>query len=316
MPLDYNAVEEYHVRLQKNSEFKQGRMWLGEQNEWEIEVTEGSPRLSAQMIEGNVMSPFRQFERVVKTLEPLNTRLRSCGTCAHFRRSPHENAEGWIGYCSYRGDQEALGADAKVTMLLGEVSLLSADCHAYQATNETPPLAPLHDLALDGQIPDPDLTKKMPTVTLSFAQRTLNWLRNLLGLRKAESEIVRAGGVERPGGQPCAVCGTRMTNRASVANADKRGNERVLSVWRCPHCSTNYLDDWFEAFIGSKAHDGERLYVVPPVEANAGAAIIVHCPRPDVKGCNCPANQHFDKWGNALEGNGRRIKHRESVVSL
>ena len=65
MPLDYNAVEEYHVRLEKNSEFKQGRMWLGEQNEWEIEVTEGSPRLSAQMIEGNVMSPFRQFERVV-----------------------------------------------------------------------------------------------------------------------------------------------------------------------------------------------------------------------------------------------------------
>jgi hypothetical protein len=55
---------------------------------------------------------------------------------------------------------------------------------------------------------------------------------------------------------------------------------------------------------------------VPPVEANAAAAIVVHCPRPDVKGCTCIANQHFDRWGNELEKQGRRIKHRESVVSL
>ena len=62
--------------------------------------------------------------------------------------------------------------------------------------------------------------------------------------------------------------------------------------------------------------DAERLYVVPPVEANAGAAIVVHCPRPDVKGCTCIANQFFDEWGNRLEKEGRRIKARESVVSF
>ena len=102
-----------------------------------------------------------------------------------------------------------------------------------------------------------------------------------------------------------------MTNRASITNADKRGNERVLSVWRCPHCYGNYLDDWFEAFIGSRARDGERLYVVPPVEANKGATIVVHCPRPDIKGPKTIANKHFDEWGDALEKIGRRIKHRK-----
>jgi hypothetical protein len=107
-----------------------------------------------------------------------------------------------------------------------------------------------------------------------------------------------------------------MTNRASIANMDKRGEERVLSVWRCPHCQGNYLDDWFEAWVGSRAHDAERLYVVPPLEANEAAAIVVHCPRPDVKGCTCIANQHFDRWGDKLESTGRRIKARESVVSL
>lgn len=311
MPLDYNAVEEYHVRLEKSPEFEPGRMWLGEQTEWEVEVSQGMPRLSAEMLEGNVMTPWQQFERVLNVLEPLNIGLRTCGTCAHFQRSPHEDGEGWIGYCSYQGNH--LNAPA----LPGEVSLLSADCHVYQATNQKPPLAAHRDLAHDGEkILDPDSTKDMPTVTASLAQKILNSLLGLLGFNKSEAETVRAGVVERPGGQPCAVCGTRMTNRASVANADKRGNERVLSVWRCPHCATNYLDDWFEAFIGSRAHDGERLYVVPPVEANTGAAIVVHCPRPDIKGCSCIANQHFDKWGNALEASGRRIKHRESVVSL
>ncbi|MGB0389439.1 MAG: hypothetical protein ACPGWR_31860, partial [Ardenticatenaceae bacterium] len=71
MPLDYNAVEEYHVRLEKSPEFEPGRMWLGEQTEWEVEVSQGMPRLSAEMLEGNVMTPWQQFERVLNVLEPL-----------------------------------------------------------------------------------------------------------------------------------------------------------------------------------------------------------------------------------------------------
>lgn len=309
MPLDYSAVEEYHVRLEKNGQFQQGRMWLGEGKEWEIEVSEGTPRLSAPHTPHTPMDPLHLFERVVTTLAPLDLRLRACGTCAHFRRSPHESGEGWLGYCSYRG------TDADAPLLPGPVSLLAPDCHAYQPATETPPLADPYHLASQGELSDLHVTKALPAAPKK-PKSLFGSLRDLLGLKKEEQEMIRAGVVERPGGQPCPVCGTRMTNRASVANADKRGEERVLSVWRCPHCSGNYLDDWFEAFVGSKSYDAERLYVVPPLEANAGAAIVVHCPRPDVKGCTCIANQHFDRWGDDLEQHGRRIKHRESVVSL
>ena len=40
MPLDYSAVEEYHVRLVKAGERTQGKMWLPEGQEWQVEGAE------------------------------------------------------------------------------------------------------------------------------------------------------------------------------------------------------------------------------------------------------------------------------------
>ena len=42
MPLNYNAVEEYHVRLDKNGELEEGRIWLSQESEWQVEIQEGS----------------------------------------------------------------------------------------------------------------------------------------------------------------------------------------------------------------------------------------------------------------------------------
>ncbi len=305
MPLDYSAVEEYHVRLVKADEVAQGKMWLPEGQEWQMEITEGEARVAAPTIQDALMTPLALFQRTLETLDQNGVQLRACGTCAFFRRSPAEQGEGWLGYCSYRGDAP--------NGTIGSVSLLAPDCHAYQTTTEEPPIIDPREVSVAQR--DPNNTNVLPTLPKQ-EKGVMGALRTMFGRKKEEHEMVRAGVVERPGGQPCPVCGTRMTNRASIANADKKGEERVLSVWRCPHCAGNYLDDWFDAYVGSKSYDAERLYVVPPVEANAAADIVVHCPRPDVKGCTCIANQHFDKWGNALETTGRRIKARESVVSL
>jgi hypothetical protein len=306
MPLDYSAVEEYHIRLAKGSEVGQGRMWLPEGDEWQVEVTEGEPRTTAAHEMGAEMTPLRLFQRTRDHLEAQAVQMRVCGTCVFFRRSPAEHGEGWLGYCAYRNDNHEAP--------LGTVALLAPDCHQYQSTTEAQPLIDPDEAPSTAR--DPNNTRALPSLPKEEKKGLFGSIRNLLGLNKEEPEMVRAGVVERPGGQPCPVCGTRMTNRASIANADKRGEERVLSVWKCPHCAGNFLDDWFEAYVGSKSYDAERLYVVPPIEANVAAAIVVHCPRPDVKGCTCIANQHFDKWGNELEKSGRRIKARESVVSL
>ncbi len=306
MPLDYSAVEEYHVRLVKGGDKVQGKMWLPEGQEWQVEVTEAEPRTSASAETGASMAPLRLFQRTRDHLAEQDVQLSVCGTCAFFRRSPAEHGEGWLGFCSYRGDD--LGTP------LGSVALLAPDCHQYQATSGEQPVI---ENEPGGSAPrDPNNTRALPSLPKEEKKSLFGNIRNFLGLGKEEPEMVRAGVVERPGGQPCPVCGTRMTNRASIANADKRGEERVLSVWKCPHCAGNFLDDWFEAYVGSKSYDAERLYAVPPIEANAAAAIVVHCPRPDVKGCTCIANQHFDNWGNTLEKEGRRIRARESVVSL
>lgn len=306
MPLDYSAVEEYHVRLNKGGDKAQGKMWLPEGEEWQVEVTEGESRTVATHEPGAAMTPLRLFQRTRDHLEAQNVELRVCGTCTFFRRATAEQGEGWLGYCTYRGDD--------IGTPLGTVALLAPDCHQYEATAEEQPIIENSDIPVTAR--DPNNTRALPALPKEEKKGLFGNIRNFLGLNKEEPEMVRAGVVERPGGQPCPVCGTRMTNRASIANADKKGEERVLSVWKCPHCSGNFLDDWFEAYVGSKSYDAERLYVVPPIEANAAAAIVVHCPRPDVKGCTCIANQHFDKWGNALEKTGRRIRARESVVSL
>ncbi len=311
--MSYLAVEEYHVRLKQGETLLEGKMWLHEGQEWEVEAEAGSERLTAKVEAGAGMQPQQLFQRVVENLGEHETRLMCCGTCSHFRRSPAQEGQGWMGFCGYQGEQ----ADAPIYP--GEVALLAPDCHAFEYEAGEPPLADEQRLAQENNAPDPENTKVLPAIGKQDKDETKGFfgkLRGMLGLKKQEEEMVRAGVVERPGGQPCPVCGTRMTNRASVANADQRGEERVLSVWRCPHCAGNYLDDWFEAYIGSRAHDAERLYVVPPVEANEAAAIVVFCPRPDVKGCTCIANQHFDKWGDGLEKRGRRIRARESVVSL
>jgi hypothetical protein len=305
----YLAVEEYRARLEKADVVFDGTLWLREGQEWEVETGTGE-RLSASVEEDADASPYSLFERVVETLAANDTRILCCGTCAHFRRSPAQDGKGWIGYCAYRGSDET------APPYPGGVALLAPDCHAYAYQGLDQPLADGVALYHTGQGSDPEATKVLPAAVKDEDKGLFAKLRGLLGLSKEGQEMVRAGVVERPGGQPCPVCGTRMTNRASVANADARGEERVLSVWRCPHCNGNYLDDWFEAYVGSRAHDAERLYVVPPVEADAAAAIVVHCPRPDVKGCTCIANQHFDRWGDELEKRGRRIKSRESVVSL
>jgi hypothetical protein len=308
--MTYLAVEEYHARLHKDGRPLDGKMWLRAEEEWEVEAGEGDERLAARVHAGADMSPRGLFCRVVENLASYDLQLNCCGTCANFRRSPHQEGRGWMGYCSYRG------ADAAAPAYPGEVALLAPDCHAYQPGDPDQPVATVTSFDASDQPGDPESTRTFTVTAEKEEGGMLSKLRSLLGLKKKEQEMVRAGVVERPGGQPCPACGTRMTNRASVANADPRGEERVLSVWNCPHCGGNYLDDWFEAYVGSRAHDAERLYVVPPVEANAAAAIVVHCPRPDVKGCTCIANQHFDRWGNELEKQGRRIKHRESVVSL
>lgn len=307
--MTYLAVEEYHVRLSRGEEKLDGKMWLREGREWELEAASGAERLIAAAESDADMSPHALLGRVVDNLAAHDLRLRSCGTCAFFRRSPHQDGEGWMGYCSYRGDHP------KAPALPGEVALLAPDCPYFEYEGTDQALAVV--VQQDESPADPDATRSLPAAGREKEEKSfLGSLRRALGLEKKQQEMVRAGVVERPGGQPCPACGTRMTNRASIANADARGEERVMSVWRCPHCSGNYLDDWFEAYVGSRSHDAERLYVVPPVEANEAAAIVVHCPRPDVKGCTCIANQHFDRWGNEMEKNGRRIKARESVVSL
>ena len=308
--MSYLAIEEYHVRFQQGDDTVDGRLWVREDEEWEVAVGHTTERLRAAATPDQVMDPHSLFGRLVDTLAQHDTQLLSCGSCAHFRRAPNSHSTGWMGYCSYRGE----GADAPAYP--GEVALLAPNCQYYEPSAPDQPTAEIDRLERESDQGDPEATKALPTVAEKSKGGLFGKLRGLLNLEREAPEVVRAGGMERPGGQPCPACGTRMTNRASVANMDDGGEERVLSVWRCPHCYGNYLDDWFEAWVGSRSRDAERLYVVPPVEANAGAAIVVHCPRPDVKGCTCIANQHFDKWGNALESSGRRIQARESVVSL
>ena len=193
MPLDYSAVEEYHVNLEQDGEYSTGKVWMMNKPEWEIEVKEGMPRLSAEALPENIATPFRQFERLVGIVQAQNIQLRTCGTCAHFRRNPdQQHREDWIGYCSYQGN------DMAAPPLPGEVSLLAADCHLYQVAKESPPFATVEELSYNNNHgSDPHETKVLPAVQPK--KGFFNKVLRLLGLQKEEVIDVRAGVMERPG---------------------------------------------------------------------------------------------------------------------
>ncbi|MBA3534086.1 MAG: hypothetical protein H0T73_19365, partial [Ardenticatenales bacterium] len=103
--MTYLSVEEYRVRLNKESKNIEGKMWLREGQEWEVEIEEGGARLTATaQAEESDRLPHHLFTRVIETLAAADTRIFACGTCVNFRRSPSQQARGWLGYCSYRGD--------------------------------------------------------------------------------------------------------------------------------------------------------------------------------------------------------------------
>lgn len=309
---DYLTVEEYRVHLWRDAKNADAIVWVRQGKEWEL-GGENIPTIVAEAQASNEGGPTALFRRLVETLEAERFQLRTCGTCTHFRRDPQPGqAHGWRGFCNYTAP-EAFAAGAGP----GVVTLLAPDCHHYSyregeaaTAKAVPGVAPE-----ESRLPDPETT--LPLRTRGEEPKgLLGTIRRFFAPKKEEAPLIPTGIIERPGGQPCPSCGTRMTNRASIANATPEGDERIFSVWRCPHCYGNYLDDWFEAYVGSKARDAERLYVVPPSEADVGVEKVAECPRPDVKGCTCVSNQWFGEWGDRLKQEGRRMQHRESVMDI
>lgn len=300
-----------HVQIAEGDDPVDGMVWVREEDlEWEFEA--GDVRLVTDVSEAGTARRDLVFRQLRAKLDEEGIRLQTCGTCAYFRRAPagEDDENGWLGYCTWEHvDNPEPTPD--------HVALLAPECHRFEYRDGEPDTLETDLLPSEtsSQSRDVDATTPMPqqrdasSGLLGFVKKLLNW-------GDSDEEYVRTGVIERPGGQPCACCGTRMTNRASIANMSESGEERILSVWRCPHCYGNYLDDWFEAYVGSRARDAERLYVVPPAVTNVAVEMVAKCPRPDTKGCTCVANQWFDEWGDSLYGVGRRAKHRESVVSL
>ncbi|GEM_PF-6528887 len=304
--MSYLNVEEYRVRVRQGDAEIDGAVWVREGREWELEA--GDLRLVADASAVPETRPDGFFARLKETLEADNVYLLTCGTCAFFRRSDNPADDGWRGYCTWSSDEAPAGPPEQVT-------LLAPNCHRFAYRPGAPEPVDPEWLArarqAEGEL---DETAVLPQI--EEPRGLVGLIRRLLGRPSSPRPTVPTAIIERPGGQPCPCCGTRMTNRASISNVDETGSERIFSVWRCPHCLGNFLDDWLEAFVGSRARDAERIYVVPPAEANLGVKMVARCPRPDEKGCTCVANRHFDEWGDFLYREGRRMKHRESVVSL
>ncbi|MDQ7028532.1 MAG: hypothetical protein Q9O62_01490 [Ardenticatenia bacterium] len=304
--MSYLNVEEYRVRVHRDDGEVDGAVWVREGQEWELEAANLHLVADASAVPETRPDVF--FARLKETLEADGVRLLTCGTCAFFRRSDAPDDDGWKGYCTWSSDELPISPPEHVT-------LLAPNCHRF-AYRQGPPEPVDSTWLAQARSAEEDQEETAVLPQLDKPRGLIGIVRRLLGRTPATRPAVPTAIIERPGGQPCPCCGTRMTNRASISNVDETGSERIFSVWRCPHCLGNFLDDWLEAFVGSRARDAERIYVVPPAEANMGVKMVARCPRPDEKGCTCVANRHFDTWGDFLYQHGRRMKHRESVVSL
>lgn len=289
-------VEEYRVRISKDGTCVDGAVWTRAGREWELEAGQSRANVTA------AATPYAYFDRLASALENDEARLMTCGTCVFFRKAAGD--DGWGGYCAWQHDEAPQASPHPVTL---PVTLLSPNCHHFVYRR-----GPVETAARRASV-EQKMRRNGNGSNASGSARfaPVAMVRRLFGTEPEVPEVEQA---ERSGSQPCPCCGTSMINRGFVSNVDEQGEERVFSIWRCTACRSGYLDDYREAYVGSRARDGERLYVVAPADADVAAEMAARCPRPYTKGCTCVGNRWFDEWAAELEETGRRIAHRESVV--
>ena len=192
-----------------------------------------------------------------------------------------------MGRCHYAvqatedSDIETLNNEATQSFLTSEYvhqSYFGLACAQWQQRNEQ---ADENPIDIDGQAEDTQpeiqpvslryriqgrltglLRRKKPKTESS------NWLAKIIENNPVVSDTSSAGT------EPCLACHGRIVNLGALTvdsiTDDSVDDKHTLSVWRCRHCHTFYLDSWVDRWERMKRLETEEWYYrLNPAEALA-----------------------------------------------
>ncbi len=205
----------------------------------------------------------------------LGWRLRTCGSCAHWRQSDSVSTDNLpVGRCVLQRQQTR----EETPDVLATQSCLALDClHWLPAEEHTHsniaklPVAPLTKVAEISESklkPRQRLQRRLRTWLTGVATPPEDWKRQLL-----ERSGVGAGT------EPCFACQGRIANLAALTVESADGDKQTFSVWRCRSCFSLYLSDWTDRWERLENLETEEIiYRLAPVEAAELLTLILSVP--------------------------------------
>ncbi len=213
-------------------------------------------------------------------LHATDYQLVSCGSCQHWQRNQVVTLDQLpVGSCQWRPPVEetrpSLATTVPVTLALQ--STLALDCPHWQpaptptAAEKTERTVPLADRA---SLTPMRKAAENADIRLSLWRRIYKrFTAKQRAKQQAEQPLdlhtmlLERSGVGA-GTEPCFVCQGRIANLGAMAVATPEGDKQTLSVWRCRHCYTLYLNNWIDRWERlDNLETEETYYRLAPAEA-------------------------------------------------
>lgn len=234
-------------------------------------VDGGEPRLQ---LSEPLTGDFNQ--RLQDALAAQHQRLRTCGSCRFWQaRAIVTQDQLPTGVCGW---QDTTTSAEAVPLTLALQSALALHCPHWQPAQSAAgearapvvldagqSLAPMRKVAENAEI------------RLPLWQRL--WKRMRAHRRRGQARDWESMFQERSGigagTEPCFVCQGRIANLGALTVGTPEGDKQTLSVWRCRHCYTLYLNNWIDRWERlDNLETAESYYRIAPAEAKALLTLI------------------------------------------
>ncbi|MEM7534365.1 MAG: hypothetical protein AAF639_19440 [Chloroflexota bacterium] len=211
-------------------------------------------------------------------LPQMGWQLRSCGSCQHWKKEGSLPNEGRCHYVVQSTEDNNIetptseAAQSFLTSPFTHQSYLGLACAQWlQKDDRTDESHDDTDCVIDSQEED----SQPEATSVSLKHRIQRRLTRLLRHKKPKTEtsdwlarIIENNPVvsetSSAGTEPCLACHGRIVNLGALT-VDSITDENVddkhtLSVWRCRHCHTFYLNSWVDRWERVKSLETEEWY--------------------------------------------------------
>jgi len=208
-------------------------------------------------------------QRLQEALAAQQQRLITCGSCRFWQaREIVTQDQLPTGTCGWQ--DTATSAEA-VPLTLALQSALALSCPHWQPAHASTAEGIAAEVPADRQLLAP-IRKAAESAEIRLPLWRRLWKRVTAHLQRGKARDWETMFQERSGvgagTEPCFVCQGRIANLGALTVATPEGDKQTLSVWRCRHCYTLYLNNWIDRWERlDNLETAESYYRIAPAEA-------------------------------------------------